>query len=99
MCPGSLFLGSTHSPLEHEKYCVGRTTIIMGSEYVSMGTYDNLSWGDVNPGNSRHGLPEDGLYCEIWTVLSIMRLDMIMHLGCGDLGMSCGPLPQVNMFS
>jgi hypothetical protein len=53
-----------------------------------------LPSGDVNPGPipSRRGLLED--------CMSIMRLVMIMHLGRGDLGMSCGRLLQdVNTFS
>jgi hypothetical protein len=49
---------------------VSHTAISMGSEYVSTGTYENLTVGDVNPGPvpSRRGLLEDSQYCEIWTV-------------------------------
>jgi hypothetical protein len=46
---------------------VSYTMISMGNEYVSIGTYENLSPGDVNPGPilSTCGLLEDNLYCEI----------------------------------
>jgi hypothetical protein len=55
---------------------VSHTMINMGSEYVSTGTYENLSPGDVNPGpmSSRRDLLEGSLYREIWSVLSALRL-------------------------
>jgi hypothetical protein len=53
-----------------------------------------LSPSDVNsePVPSRRGMLEDSPYREIWTTLSVMQLTITAHLGCGDLGMSCGHL-------
>jgi hypothetical protein len=81
---------------------VSHTMISTRSEYVSTGTYENLSSGDVNPGPvpSRCDLLEDSLYHEIWTTLFVMRLGMTTYLGHEDLGMSPGPFPrEVNTFS
>jgi hypothetical protein len=52
------------------------TTISMGSECVSMGTYEKFSLGDLNlrPISSRRGLLEGSLYREIWSVLFVMQL-------------------------
>jgi hypothetical protein len=81
---------------------MSHTTISTRKEYVSTGTYENLSSGDVNPGSvlARHDLLQDKPYRKVWIVFSIMRLTMTLHLGRGDLGIPHGPLPwEVNMFS